>query len=150
MVRRIFQVRVRAAKCLMFLLAVGLSGCGGATGTLTGKVTAHSDPVAVGELVFEPIGENSQRQFYGQTDTGGMIVIDYGQLGGLPVGRYKITVTRFVLRKNGTPVPAGEKGETMKLDGRAVQQSFEFERDIVSGDNTINLELADGQRVEQR
>ena len=150
MVRRIFQVRVRAAaKCLMFLLAVGLPGCGGATGTLTGKVTANSDPVAVGELVFEPIGESSQRQFYGQTDPGGMIVIDYGQLGGLPVGRYKITVTRFVLR-SGTPLPVGEEGEAMKSDGRAVEQSFEFERDIVSGDNTINLELADGNHVEQR
>ena len=150
MVQRIFSFRVcAAAKCLMLLFAVGLPGCARATGTLTGKVTANSDPVAVAELVFEAIGESSQREFYGQTDPGGMIVIDYGQLGGLPVGRCKITVTRFVLRDE-TPVPAGEKGEAMKSDGRAVQQSFEFERDIVSGDNTINLELADGKRVEQR
>ena len=81
MVQRIFSLRVyTAAKCLMLLFALGLPGCGRTTGTLTGKVTANSDPVAVGELVFEAIGESSQRQFYGQTDPDGMIVIDYHRI----------------------------------------------------------------------
>ncbi len=136
-----------AAKFLVFLSVFGLAGCG-SNGTLTGKVTARGEPVVEGELVFEPIGESSEGTFHGLTDANGMMLIDYKDVGGLPAGRYKITVTRFTQR-NGEPLPTLEEGETMKSNGRVIRQSFVFEKDIVSGDNAISFELSEGKFLPQ-
>ena len=137
-----------AAGFCVLLSVLLLAGCGGSA-VVTGKVTAKGENVVESELEFEPMGESSEGNFYGLTDAKGTLLMDYKNAGGLPAGRYKITVTRF-LQHNGDQLPAGEEGQTMKFDGRAIRHTFVFEKDIASGENAINFELSEGKFVPQK
>lgn len=133
----------RGLGCL--LLASGLvwlAGCGTPTGQVTGTVTWKQKPVAGAELVFEAVNK-PEDQFFGLAADNGVYQVSYRTYKGLPIGRYKITVTRYSL-PDGRPVPEGEKGAVLKSQDKLVKSVFTFEKDIGSGANQIDLELTAG------
>lgn len=143
----LFPIRgaFRSLGCL--LLASGLvwlSGCGTPTGQVTGTVTWKQKPVAGAELVFEAVNKPDD-QFFGLAADNGVYQVSYRTYKGLPIGRYKVTVTRYSM-PDGRPVPEGEKGAVLKSQDKVVTSLFTFEKEIVSGSNQIDLELTAGAK----
>ena len=122
-----------------------LVGCGSPSGRATGKVTFQSRPVAGAELVFQSEANPDDRCF-GVSDDGGAYHLSYGPRGGLAVGRHQVTIVRYTL-PGGKPLPAGEAGDALKDDGKAVKQAFVFEKDIAAGTNTVDFDLAKGKKL---
>jgi hypothetical protein len=44
--------------------------------------------------------------------------------------------------------PQGEEGAVIRTEGRAARQVFRFDKEIVVGANTIDLESMHGQKME--
>jgi hypothetical protein len=125
--------------------AVLLVGCGTPSGRAKGKVTFQNQPVAGAELVFQSEANPDERCF-GVSDDGGAYHLSYGPRGGLAVGRHQVTIVRYTL-PGGKPLPAGEAGDALKDDGKAVKQAFVFEKEIASGANTVDFDLAQGKKL---
>lgn len=130
-----------------FLVAaglLGLAGCGTPTGQVTGKVFWNQKPVPRAELLFEATAD-AQLQFFGNSDEEGKYHVSYRTFKGLPVGRYKVTITNYTL-PGGKPLPEGEKGRVLIDGGKAVQTAFTFEENISQGMQTLDFELSRGQK----
>ncbi len=139
------SIMLRAAT---WLLVVGgaawLSGCGVPTGQVTGTVTWNQKPVPGAELIFESTADPKE-QFFGRGDDQGKYHVGYRTLTGLPVGRYKVTITHFTL-PDGKPLPGGEKGNILRNEGKAVPLVFTFEEEISQGRATLDFDLSRGKK----
>jgi hypothetical protein len=124
---------------------LALLGCGTPTGRPAGKITLRDRPVAGADLVFE-FEQNPDERYFGLSDTTGAYHVSYGTKAGLPVGRYKVIIVHQTL-PGGKPLPAGEEGDTLKSEGRTIQLSYRFEKDIQAGANAIDFELSQGMKL---
>lgn len=123
---------------------LALAGCGRSVGQVSGKVLWQGQPVAGAELTFQPEKAPEDR-FSGVSGEDGAYYVSYGDRGGLPAGRYRVVVNRYTL-PNGKPLPAGEAGQALRAEGRAVRQSYAFEQDVAAGANVVNFELTRGRK----
>lgn len=135
----------RPARWLWLGVFLCLSGCGSSVGKATGRITLGGKPVAGAEIVFTSAA-NENQEFFGLAGDDGNYQVSYRELRGLPVGHYRVTVSRYTL-PNGKPLPEGEAGEVLKSDGRAAKQTYVFEKDIGAGSNTVDFELNEGKKV---
>lgn len=121
----------------------GLSGCGSPSGEVAGTITHNQKPVAGAELMFESI-TNPQEQFFGASGDDGAYRVTYRGKKGMPLGRYKVTVTRYTVAR-GAALPTGEEGAIHKSAGTAIKTCFTFDADIAVGKNNVDFELTSGK-----
>src|SRR5205823_2677672 len=95
------------------VLGVGVlllfSGCGPHEARVAGKVTLDNEPLAGAQVVFVGEEEKNQAPVVAQTDDAGYYKLVGNQGAGIPVGKYKVIVTKMAL-KDGT-IPRSEKLE---------------------------------------
>ena len=130
----------------LMLASVALTGCASPVGTVTGKVTVKDKPVAGAELSFEP-ADREDEHYFGVANNEGAYQVSYRTKRGLPLGRYRVVVSRYLWR--GKPLPPGEGSEALRHDQHAVRESYLFEKDIAAGVNPIDFELTQGKKIEQ-
>jgi hypothetical protein len=139
-------IRIAASAALWSgpaLLTLALSGCSGPDAVVQGKVTRQGQPVASAEVAFAAKDDPNQ-QFFGVTDSGGALFLTYRDRKGLPPGPYTIRITS-VTQRDGQPLPSGEEGAVIRQSGNAVTQIYVFEKDLVVGDNNLDLKLEEAQ-----
>ncbi len=132
---------------LGLLAAAFLTGCGGAVGQVSGRVTSQGQGVAKAEVTFALDGQPAE-VFYGVSQSDGKYVVDVAGKRGLPPGKYQVTVTDFVLA-DGTPLPGGEEGVVLRNSGRAVRRSHALAKEVIAGANEIEIKLEEGQLLPQ-
>jgi len=136
------RAMARAVACGLVFAAVG---CGGATGQATGKVTRGGGPVPSAEITFAS-ATDPEATVHGASGPDGVYYLSYISGGGIPPGKYKVTVAYYTLR-NGKPLPDGEEGAALRGDEtKVVRHAVEFERDIAAGSNPRDFELNDGKK----
>lgn len=132
---------------LIFVAVWFFSGSSGG-GLVTGKVTLNDEPVDGARLVFEMTGENASAPLPAQTNDQGVYTLFGFTDKSVPVGTYKVTVTKMTL-KDGR-IPDGEdllKAEAKGLLKNSLPKAYEkssttpLTREIKSGKNVIDLEL---------
>ena len=134
---------MRVLRCLALLALLALTGCGRPVGQPTGKVTFSGQPAGGADLKF--VGsQDATLEFFGLSRDDGSYLVSFREHRGLPVGKYQVTVTQYVLRNN-QPLPPGEAGASLKASGKAFKRAFTFEKDITSGTNAIDFDLSQGQ-----
>jgi hypothetical protein len=121
------------------------SGTGGAN--VSGKVTLDGVTVDSGLVVFMGADGKNEAPVTAPIENGNYRLVG-NQGGGVPIGKYKVAVTREAL-KNGT-VPTGEKLEQARSKGLLINvlpKIYESHADtplqfeLRSGSQTINLEM---------
>lgn len=131
------------------LLLIGglcvLPGCGSPTGEVAGSITDNQKPVGGAELMFELVS-NPDEQYFGASGDDGGYRVTYRGKKGMPLGRYKVIVTRYTVGK-GTALPGGEEGAIRKSAGGVTKTCFTFDADIAVSKNTIDFELTSGKEV---
>lgn len=131
----------------ILLASLVVCGCTGAsTGQVGGKVTYQGLPANGAEMQFISTTD-PDHVFFGMSAADGEFQVSYRTFDGLPVGRYKVLITIYTL-PSGVPFPPGEKADTLKTEGKLVQNTYEFERDIHPGQNTMDFEITQGQKQE--
>src|SRR5262245_34317710 len=127
------------------LLWLSLSG---GPAEVSGVVTLDDQPVAGAQVVFVGVEEGKETPIVASTDSDGAYKLLPPSRAGVPVGKYKVTVARMVL-KDGS-VPSGERREQARSQGLLINmlpKDYEdrattpFAFDVKSGANTINLSL---------
>ena len=130
------------------LLAVAfLTGCGGAVGQVSGRVTSQGQGVAKAEVTFALDGQPAE-VFYGVSQSDGKYVVDVAGKRGLPPGKYQVTVTDYV-QPDGAAVPGGEEGVVLRNSGRAIRRTHALTKEVAAGVNEIEIKLEDGQLLPQ-
>jgi hypothetical protein len=132
-----------AAGSLALLLLVGLAGCGGSLGQVTGKITHQGQSVGRAEVVFSLENEPAE-VFYGASNDEGVYALDVTAKDGLPPGKYDVVVTDYTL-PGGQALPAGEAGASLRDSDRVVVRRTKLSKDVAAGDNQIDLKLEEGQ-----
>jgi hypothetical protein len=90
-------------------LALGLAGCGAASGRVpvSGTVTLDSQPLADALVAFYPGEGTAGLGGHGRTGADGKYTLTPSRgSGGLDPGAYTVTVS-LLLRPDGTPLPVG-------------------------------------------
>jgi hypothetical protein len=130
------------------IISVGslfLPGCGATTGKVEGEIQLDGQPVPEAEIVFQSVQDDKEK-FLGRSIESGKYQVDYRTKTGLAVGKYKVTITRWI-RLDGKPLPGGEEGEVLRNSDKAKKYLVEFEKEIVAGLNTLDFELKQGQSI---
>jgi hypothetical protein len=124
--------------CCVLVCCALLSGCGGADGPpthkLSGTVTYNGSPVPVGNIVLAPdtsAGNKGPGTTAGITDGKFETQPDKGHIGGA----YILTITGF----DGEPVESGEGG--MDPAGTALFSNFTTKVELPEGDEVIEIEV---------
>ncbi len=130
------------------LVCLGQVGCGSSNGRVTGQIKMDGHPIRGAEIVFESLADAKER-FFGSSVEGGNYQVDYRMKDGLTPGRYKVLIKRYTL-PGGNPLPAGEEGEVLKNEGKAILQIYTFERDISPGKNDLDFELTEGKKTSKK
>ncbi len=125
---------------LCVILCLTLSGCGGPSAEVTGKLTWKDQPVSQADVKFVGVEDSEHQVFTGFTDKEGAYRLDKGAQSKIPPGKYNVTVT-FALQRNGKPLPEGELGDRLRNEGRVVQFEAVVQQEINEGDNVINLDV---------
>jgi hypothetical protein len=123
-----------AAVCLM-----GFSGCGAATAPVSGQVLLKGKPVPGAEIQLVPVNDAS-KSYRGISLNDGTYQVDYGQAAGLPLGKYRATVTVYQTA-DGRPLPEGEAGQALKASGKAIMRKYVLEVPVEKGAGNVNLDL---------
>lgn len=136
---------MRLIACLLMTLACGAGvGCGKSVVDLQGKVTQGGKPLPHAEVRFVSQGGSEEVFIGGMTDETGALRLDTERTGGVPAGRYKITVSWWVLAANGRPLPEGEEGESLKHTPAARENTASFEKEITPGTKALDLDVVKG------
>ncbi len=138
-------MRVVAGIVVWVILLTSLAGCSKPVGQVTGKVTLKGEPVAGADVMFQSVAEAND-QFFGNSGEGGAYAVSYREYKGLPVGSYRVVVTRFT-QTDGKSLPGGEQGRVLKTTGNVAKKAYQFEKEIAAGDNTLDFELTQGKVV---
>lgn len=147
--RRVGMFPLRAARLLSWACCLALcvlSGCAAPTGTVSGKVTYNGQRVGGAEIRFAH-ADKPDDYFSGGSGLDGTYQVSYRSLKGLPVGRYRVTV-KVISLPAGVPFPPGEMRDSLFAEGKLIEASYVFERDIAAGENLIDFELTQGQKQE--
>lgn len=133
---------------VLVIALLGLAGCSGAKVNPTGKVTFKNKPIRGASLQLVSKQGSEEIFIAGMTDGSGAIQLDTSHRGGVPVGKYTITVSWWVLTRGGGPLPEGEAGENLKGTPAATNYTATIEKEITADTTTLDLEV-DGkvQRV---
>jgi hypothetical protein len=131
----------------VLLLTAGLVGCGGPVGHVEGQITNQGQTVPRADLVFT-LENQPAAVFYGVSRDDGIYVLDEGERGGLPVGKYQVVVTEYVL-PDGTPLPAGEAGAAIRGSDEATARRHSLTKDVAAGMNKLDLKLEEAQLLSQ-
>src|SRR5262245_27380833 len=132
-----------AAGSLLYLL-----GSGPREARVAGQVTLDSKPLAGAQVVFLGDEEHNQGTVLAHTDGGGMYKLVGNAGAGVPVGRYKVVVSKWAL-PDGT-VPRGDLLEKARRDGlltNHVPKAYEdrsttpLSADLLPGERTVALPL---------
>lgn len=134
--------RRAALSTLAGLCFMAFSGCGGDTARLSGKVLLQGQPVPKAEIELAPV-DDATRNYRGISLADGTYQLDYGQAAGLPLGKYRATVT-FYQTKDGKPLPEGEAGQGLKSSGKAVARKYVLELNVEKSSTNIDLNLDQG------
>lgn len=135
---------------LMALSLFALVGCGGPKIPVTGKVTYKGEPLGGVEIQFTS-EEDAEAIYPGTSDEkDGTFVLDTRGKGGIPPGKYKVTVVWW-LQANGKPIPGGEEGENLKEEDKARQYRSTFSKTIDGENAAFDLEVTEGdpQQIEE-
>jgi len=115
---------------------------------VVGRVTLGSEPLIGAQVVFIGEDEDNQTPLVTQTREGGNYRLTANKAGGIPVGKYKVVVTRVAL-PDGT-IPQGEKLVQARNSGQLKNMLPEVYEDrsttplvveVRPGENLLNLEL---------
>ena len=136
-------IRLSWTRCLIILavLLANAVGCGVPTATVSGTITDAQGPAPGSHVVFEVDGDPTQKYYGGSFGEGAYQVDDRGIM---PPAKYTITVTKYET-KDGKSLPQSEEGEAMKENGTAVKRRFVLHKELVEGENALNLNLAEAQ-----
>lgn len=127
---------------VMWLAAAAVTGCGGSTARIAGKVTFNGEPVSRADVVMES-ATNAAEQYFGGTAEDGSLYVGYRDKSGVPPGHWRIRVTHFTQR-DGRPLPSGEAGQTLRASDMAVARTYLFDQELVGGKNVLELKLEAG------
>lgn len=131
------------------MCVVAGTGCGAPTARLTGSVKAQGIPAA-GARIDARCGHGGRRRVAtGAVLPDGTYRMDYGAWPGLEPGPCRIEITH-VADASGNPLAAGEQGIADATKASARRWRVSFERTLVAGNNTIDLELVDGTAIDDR
>lgn len=135
---------MRVIAILVAVVLLSLTGCGTPTARATGTVTRAGKTLEGVEITFERDG-SPEYSVHGKVGPGGRFYLNYPSVQGMPLGRYRIILTRYTL-PNGKPLPGGEEGEALRAEESRVQKSMvRFEKDLSAGNNTLDLEWNEGR-----
>jgi hypothetical protein len=98
------------------------------------------------ELKFAPAATLDD-WFTGVSAPNGTYQVSYRTLEGLPVDHYQITI-KVASLPSGVPFPPGEQRDSLLSEGKLVEASYAFEKDIVAGENHIDFELTEGKKLD--
>jgi hypothetical protein len=134
--------------CALVVALLGLTGCGKPMVNPTGKVTFKNRPVQRASLQMVSKDGSEEVFIAGMTDGSGVLQLDTSHRGGVPVGKYTITVSWWVLTRGGGPLPEGEAGEALKDTPAATNYTATLEKEITPETTTLDLEVeGKAQRV---
>ncbi len=139
---------IAAAIAIAVVVVAGFFWMGKKEANVSGAVTLDGTPLADAQLVF--IGEDATNQspVVAQSDAAGKYSLTGNTGGGVPLGKYRVCVSKMSL-PDGTR-PAGEGLEKARVDGLLVntlakeyedQATTPLKFELHQGANTINLEL---------
>lgn len=139
---------IGAVIAIAVVVVIGFFWMGKKDAHVTGTVTLDGTPLSDAQVVF--IGEDPKNQspVVAQSDATGKYSLTGNTGGGVPLGKYRVTVNKLSL-KDGTR-PAGEGLEKARVDGLLVntlakpyedQATTPLKFELYKGSNTINLEL---------
>ncbi len=132
----------RFAAPLLFLAC--LSGCGADSAEVSGNVTKQGQPVGGASIVFANQSDANAPGYTGVAEPDGKYLLYPGDESGVKPGKYRVTVTWWTLR-DGSPLPEGEEGASLRDSGQAVKHEVTFEKDVTPGANTIDLPVDQGK-----
>jgi hypothetical protein len=115
-----------------------LTGCGGKTNSVSGKVTHNGQPVTGGSITFLPQGEGKPAA--ANVDASGNYkMTPSGDTGGAVVGKHRVTYSAPVAElPAGTELKPGESPPKSPFDGLKPKEEV---IDVTAGSNTIDIEL---------
>lgn len=120
-----------------------VSGCGaGLEASVSGMVTLDGKALNSGYVTFSSDTPDTGGSASGQIRSGGGYQVQAGRTGGLPAGRYRVTV---IAREESRPNPNGgppAPGKLMTPGKYAKADSSGLIVDVEPGKNVINLDLA--------
>ena len=142
---------VGAGIAVVLLLAIFFFFRGPSEAHVAGKATFDGTPLTGAQVVFLIEGQAKQAPVLTQTDGEGRYVLIGNNGAGVPLGKYRVVVSKLAL-KDGT-LPPGEALEQARLDGLLLnclppvyedRSTTPLQFELQSGANTINLELKKG------
>lgn len=139
---------VGAVIAIVLVVVVGFFFMGKKEANVSGTVTLDGSPLSAAQVVFIGEDANNQSPVVAQSDEAGKFSLTGNTGGGLPLGKYRVMVTKESLA-DGTR-PAGEGLEKARVDGLLMnslakvyedQSTTPLKFELHQGANTINLEL---------
>ncbi len=141
-----WKPQLRAWRSIFFLaIALCLSGCGTPVGQVTGKVTYQAKSAGNVQLHWTSVAD-PDLTFVGISDAEGNHQTSYRTYSGIHVGKYALKITRTTVAGGKGP-SSGEESAVLKAAGKAMTESFAFEKEIVAGKNVMNFELTEGKKL---
>jgi len=130
-------------RCLLFLLAGFLSGCGTSEpyflGTVSGTVTLDGQPLKGAMVTFSPA--DGRRESFGITNASGYFQLRYNsRTKGAEVGEHQVRISPQGVEPK-QPRPAD--GESTRIPVQYSGKNF-LSREVKPGSNRINLNLSGG------
>lgn len=139
---------IGAAIAIVVVVVIGFFWMGKKEAHVAGTVTLDGTPLSDAQVVFIGEDANNQSPVVAQSDAAGKYSLTGNTGGGIPLGKYRVAVSKFSL-PDGT-LPAGEGLEKARVDGLLVntlakeyedQATSPLKFELHKGANTINLEL---------
>ena len=124
-----------------------LAGCGPAVQDVTGTITEGGKKIGNAEILFQSTDDKSKR-FVGNSISDGTYQLDYRGKGGMPFGKYKVTIKHYTL-PDGKPLPQGKAGEqafALIEEGKAKQVIHTFDRQVTSSSSVMDFDLKEGEQ----
>ena len=114
------------------------------TGTVEGKIILDNEPLADAEIAFvnEKLGV-----FQSKTDPNGKYQL-YGNKGRVPVGKYKVTISKLVMLDG--RAPEGEEGAAARTEGKlknllpphfSEPEKTTQSAEVKAGENTVDFSV---------
>ena len=133
---------------IALVVVIGFFFMGKQEANVSGTVTLDGTPLSAAQVVFIGEDANNQSPVVAQSDDAGKYSLTGNTGGGLPLGKYRVMVSKMSLQ-DGTR-PAGEGLEKARVDGLLLntlakeyedQATTPLKFELHQGANTIDLKL---------
>ena len=127
---------------LVFVIVAPMAGCGGGAAdrvSVTGKVTYQGEPVAYGEIRFDPT-DGAKSQPSGAPIRDGQYKV-VGK-GGVPVGTHRVSITAF--RPNARPQA---ESAAVPMSGGAAPNQYLPAKYNTKTELTVTLEPGESEKT---